>query len=174
MIPLMTVNEAISFLDNASPDKKTSLPEDLYYFISRTTPLVCVDLLIHDTQGRVLLSWRDDDYYGKGWHIPGGIVRFKETFEQRLQKTAEREIGATVNFDSEPVWIEQLIDTDRENLGHIIAFVYKCRLPEEFILNNLGRKYCNAGYLQWHDDLINIQDYYRKFIGGFQKLEKRK
>ena len=25
----------------------------------------------------LLLTWRNDDYAGKGWHIPGGIVRFQ-------------------------------------------------------------------------------------------------
>jgi colanic acid biosynthesis protein WcaH len=164
----MTVYEAISLIDNIIPDKKSGLPEDLYYFISRVTPLVCVDLLIRDMQGRILLSWRDDEYYGNGWHIPGGIVRFKETFEQRIQRTAEREIGVIVNFDPKPIWIENLIDPEQDNLGHIIAFVYRCYVPDSFIPDNSNRKHGDVGYLEWHktitDNLLKIQNYFKGFI----------
>jgi colanic acid biosynthesis protein WcaH len=166
----MTTTEAIAFLDDTVPQKTSGLPDDLYYFISRTTPLVCVDLLVKDSRGRILLSWRDDHLYGKGWHIPGGIVRYKETFAQRIQKTAERELGVMIKFDSSPVWIEQLVDPDRDNLGHIIAFVYKCFVPEDFIPNNLNLKYGDSGYLEWHrglpKNLLKIQGYYKEFINS--------
>ena len=52
------------------------------------TPLVNVDLLIKDS-GRTLLTWRDDEFYGPGWHIPGGILGFKERALDRLAKVAE-------------------------------------------------------------------------------------
>ena len=76
------------------------LPDEVFYYISRTTPLVNVDLLIKDENGRTLLSWRNDRYAGKGWHVPGGIVRFKETLETRVQKVAEIEVGVNISFES--------------------------------------------------------------------------
>lgn len=42
--------------------------------------MVNVDLLIKNvSSNETLLTWREDEYYGPGWHVPGGIVRFKET-----------------------------------------------------------------------------------------------
>jgi colanic acid biosynthesis protein WcaH len=160
--------EAIQFLDNNISNKTHDLPDEIFYFISRTTPLVNVDLLIRNRAGKFLLSWRDDEYAGRGWHIPGGIVRFKETLEQRIQKTAEQEIGITVQFYPIPLTIEQLIVPNMENRAHHISFLYKCTVPDTFVLSNSSKNKCDPGYLEWHDtcpiNLIKIQECYRKYV----------
>jgi colanic acid biosynthesis protein WcaH len=164
----MTMREAIGFLEGKIPDKKSGLPDDIFYFISRTTPLTNVDLLVKDKNGRVLLAWRDDEYYGQGWHIPGSIVRFKETLEQRIQRCAECELGVNVSYDPEPLAIEQNITPEWENRAHFISFLYNCSVPEGFVPDNSSRKEYNAGYLQWHekcpDNFLRVQDCYRKFM----------
>jgi hypothetical protein len=48
------------------------LPEELFLFVSRITPLINVDLLIQDDGRRTLLTWRSDRFFGPGWHVPGG------------------------------------------------------------------------------------------------------
>jgi colanic acid biosynthesis protein WcaH len=88
----MNIAEAIAVLDKHVPNPSTGLPDELFYYISKTTPLVNVDLLIKDEKGRTLLSWRNDQYCGRGWHIPGGIVRLKETLEARVKKVANLSI----------------------------------------------------------------------------------
>jgi colanic acid biosynthesis protein WcaH len=164
----MTIKEAIQFLDNNIPDKTTGLPDEVFNFISRTTPLVNVDLLVKDKKGRVLLSWRDDEYYGQGWHIPGSIVRFKETLEQRIQQCAKRELGIDVSYDPKPLAVEQNIIPEWENRAHFISFLYRCSVPEEFIPDNSFRKKDDAGYLRWHErcpeNFLQVQNCYRKFI----------
>lgn len=75
----MNIIDAIGILDKQAPNPSSGLPDELFFYISRVTPMVNVDLLIKDEDGRTLLSWRNDQYAGKGWHLPGGIVRFKET-----------------------------------------------------------------------------------------------
>ena len=45
-----------------------------------------------------LLAWRDDHLNGKGWHIPGGIIRFKESIKKRINEVAKNEIGTLVDF----------------------------------------------------------------------------
>jgi colanic acid biosynthesis protein WcaH len=164
----MTIHEAVEFLDGNIPDKKTGLPGEIFYFISRTTPLVNVDLLVKDKQGRTLLAWRNDEYYGQGWHIPGSIVRFKETLEQRIQRCAEQELGAAVSYDPKPLAIEQNIMPEWENRAHFISFLYKCSVPEGFVPDNSFRNKDEAGYLQWHqgcpDNFLRVQDCYRKFM----------
>jgi colanic acid biosynthesis protein WcaH len=132
----MNVAEAIACLDANALNKTTGLPDDIFYFISRTTPLVNVDLLIKDKQGRTLLSWRDDEYCGKGWHIPGGIIRYKETLEQRIQNTANKELGVCVEFGKEPLVYCQTILPDQENRGHFISFLFKCFVPDNYHINS--------------------------------------
>ncbi|GHV92558.1 hypothetical protein AGMMS50268_30610 [Spirochaetia bacterium] len=164
----MTIAEAVTFLDNSIPDKTIGLPDDIFYFISRTTPLVNVDLLVKDEKGRVLLSWRDDEYYGKGWHIPGSIVRFKETLEQRILRTMEKELGCIINYNPIPLTVEQFIIPEFDNRGHFISFLYNCPVSDGFIFENPGRKPSDAGYLEWHegcpDNFLHVQDVYKKFF----------
>lgn len=164
----MDLDEAIAALDRAVPDPKRGLPDEVFYFVSRTTPLVNVDLLIQDERGRTLLAWRDDALAGTGWHVPGGIVRFKETFETRLRKVAETEIGAPVAFDPAPIALHQLIQQGREVRGHFISLLFRCSLPATFVPQNAGRGPRDPGYLQWHercpDDLLRCQEIYRRHI----------
>jgi len=98
----MNVHEAIEVLNAHISNPSMGLPEDIFQFFSRNTPMVNVDLLIKDENGRTLLSWRGTQFSGVGWHVPGGIVRYKESLEYRIQKVAEIEIGSAVKFDPVP------------------------------------------------------------------------
>lgn len=164
----MTIKDAILFLDKSIPDSKAGLPEDLFYYVSRITPMVNVDLLIKDENRRTLLAWRDDEYSGKGWHILGGIIRFKETFETRIKKVAETEIGVEVEFDPNPIAMNQLFNKERDIRGHFISILYKCSLPSTFIPENKGLKETDPGFLKWHetcpDNLLRFHEIYKKYL----------
>lgn len=142
----------------------------MFHYVSRTTPLVNVDLLIKDEKGRTLLTWRSDKYCGKGWHIPGGIIRFKETFETRLRKVAETEVGAEVLFDPVPLAVRQCVNRDRAVRGHFISLLYRCGLPSSFVPANGDRSPATPGFIKWHDscpaDLLEVQEMYREYING--------
>ena len=81
-----------SFVENPSE----GLPEEVFQFISCITPLVNVDLLITDPKAGVLLTWRPTGNYPAGWHLPGGIIRLRETFEERIRKVALNELSVDV------------------------------------------------------------------------------
>jgi len=161
--------QAICTLRSAAGDPPGDLPEDLFLFVSSITPLVNVDLLIQDSQGRTLLTWRDDRFYGAGWHIPGGIIRYKETLEDRLRETARRELASEIEFDPSPLAIEQNIHPLHRERGHFIALLYRCRLltpPPEAL--RFSPALPRAGHWAWHkgcpDDLIPFQNAYRRFL----------
>ncbi|MGD0281076.1 MAG: NUDIX domain-containing protein [Dissulfurispiraceae bacterium] len=164
----MTISDAIAVLDGQVPNPAMGLPDEVFYYISRTTPLVNVDLLIKDEKGRTLLSWRNDQYAGKGWHVPGGIIRWRETFETRIRKVAEIEIGADIDFDVTPIAINQCIHYERDVRSHFISILYKCFLPGTFVPVNKGLSPEDAGYLQWHeacpDNLLKFHEMYKKYI----------
>jgi len=166
----LDTDAAIATLLEAVPEPTQGLPENVFYYISRTTPLVNVDLLIKDETGRTLLSWRNDPHAGTGWHIPGGIVRFKESFETRVKKVAELEIGTEIQFDPAPIAIHQIILPERDIRAHFISLLFRCFLPGTFIPKNECLNRGDAGYLAWHahcpQDLISVQDIYRKHIEG--------
>ncbi|MBN1824451.1 MAG: NUDIX hydrolase [Endomicrobiales bacterium] len=162
--------KAIKILEKFVPDPSAGLPEDLFYYVSSVTPLVNVDLLIKDEKGRTLLAWRDDKWCGRGWHVPGGIIRFKESFESRIRKVARNEIGVNVKYDKMPAAINQIVLPRRDIRGHFISVLYKCSLSGKFKPKNKALGERNRGFLKWHDkcpeDLLKHHVIYRKLINS--------
>lgn len=144
------------------------LPDPLFYFISRHTPLVNVDLLIKNNSGSTLLSWRDDEHCGHGWHIPGGIIRFQETLESRIKAVAHLEIGCDVTFQPKPLDINQVIIPHKKNRSHFISLLYECKLLEDINLENQKSSIGMPGYLKWHStvphDLLSYHHIYQKYL----------
>jgi len=163
----MTLTQAIEIIDQHAATPKRGLPQEVFYLMSRLTPLVNVDLLIKDQNNRVLLAWRQDQFAGAGWHIPGGIVRYKETLEQRIQQVALTEIGQKVDYNLAPITINE-IHRSHATRGHFISFLYNCSIEESFIPTNEGLKETDPGYLAWHDvcpkQLIDVHELYRPYI----------
>ena len=154
------VSDAIQALqktiDEENIDPANGLPLDLFEFSTTLLPFVNVDLLIQNSLGQILLSWRSDIHYGTGWQIPGGIIRMMESIDERIQKTAIKEIGSSVIYDAEPITIyENIICQRREGLcnqlerAHNIALLYGCRVPEGYEIDNKGRSETNEGFLRW-------------------------
>lgn len=144
------------------------LPDDVFSFIASSTPMVNVDLLIIDNAKRILLAWRRDAQH-VGWHIPGGIIRFKETFSDRIHKTALHELGSDVTFDPHPLKISEII-MPYQRRGHFISFLYRCFLPENYQLPDYGDHKQDNGCLRWHSvlpPLVEGQKCYESFVADF-------
>ena len=113
--------------------------------------------------------------HGKGWHVPGGIIRYKERFEERINRVAQKEIGAALRYDSVPIAINQIItdnnsreSEDHVTRGHFISFLFNCRLDSGFVPKNTGLKETDNGFLKWHlscpTNLIKAHEIYRNLI----------
>ncbi|HEV2202238.1 MAG TPA: NUDIX domain-containing protein [Bryobacteraceae bacterium] len=162
------MNADLAQLESALPDPRLGLPEDVFLFVSRITPLINVDLLIQDDAGRTLLTWRDDEFFGAGWHVPGGIIRHGELAADRVRACAVEELGAEVSFEPAPIFVSETIREERTR-GHFVSLLYRCRLlgpPAE----RLRAKAAQAGVGQWcwHSgrpaDLLAVQSQYARFF----------
>ena len=109
-------------------DSKKGLPDEVFYFISKLTPLVNVDLLFKNEVGETLLTWRHDKFYGPAWHIPGGIIRFREKFGTRIQKVAINELGADIVHEEHPIAMRQCFGKGSDVRGHFISLLFLCKL----------------------------------------------
>lgn len=152
-------------------DARAGLPQEVFLFISGLTPMVNVDLLVKDEAGRTLLTWRADSFYGPGWHVPGGVIRFKEYASTRVKEVARAELGATVEVDQHPLLVREVMATTRDVRGHFISLIYGCRLlsppnPANESLNGTPAH----GQWKWHagcpDNLIRQHEMYRGLIDG--------
>jgi len=164
----MNIDEAIELLKKEIENPNVGLPEKIFEFASSILPIVSTELLIKDENNRTLLTWRVNKCSGNGWHIPGGLLRFKETLKQRIEKTSWGEVGALVTYDPTPIRIEQVIDKNQDTRGHAICFLYKCFLPSDFIPYNGVKKEHDEGYVKWFDkcpeDLLSWHEIYRRYI----------
>ena len=145
------------------------LPHEVFKLVSQLTPMVNVDLLVRNELGQTLLTWRADEYYGPGWHIPGGIVRFKESFAERIAEVAAAELGCSVDFEPQPLAINEVTNQQRDVRGHFISLLYACRplnAPAEALKFSGGMP--KNGQWRWHDrcpdDLIRVHEMYREQI----------
>ena len=160
-------SQAMQTLESAIGDPRQGLPEDVFLFLSRITPLVNVDLLIQDEAGRTLLTWRDDEFFGQGWHIPGGVIRYKQTAAECIADCARRELGAEVSFDLAPALVQETISAQRTR-GHFISLLYRCRLestPDERLR---AADVPVRGAWRWHreppPDLLKVHAPYARFF----------
>lgn len=163
------ITELIDELRQHIPSAKEGLPLEVFYFVSQMTPMINVDLLVKNKQGQTLLTWRDDRFYGPAWHIPGGVIRFKELIEDRIHKVAEAELGCRVRFSPEPINVRGLINQERDVRGHFISLLFLCEAISE---PDPRKKHAGAGpgpgQWAWHDgspvNLLRVHEPFRKFI----------
>lgn len=164
---ISALTDAIQVIESHIENARLGLPQAVFELLSRLTPMVNVDLLIKDHNNRTLLAWRDDEYAGQGWHIPGGIIRYKEIAAERIQQVALSEIGQEVAFNETPLAMNQVI-CKHVTRGHFISFLYACSIKKDFIPNNDALRPVDPGFLQWHeqcpDNLVEVHEMYRQFI----------
>ena len=161
------INELRLEIKKENIDPAEGLGDELFLAVASLTPIVNVDILIVK-EGNILLSWRDDEQCGAGWHLPGGCVRLKETLEQRLHVCARSELGTDVLCDMKPVLITENIEPKRDRgRTHFISFLYRCVLVNEFQLRLLDNQEIK-GHLGWFNHIpehfLPVQDFYRETI----------
>jgi len=69
-----------------------TLPENIFLIATYFFPQVNVEVICMLPSGHYFLTWRDDDFGNKGWHIPGGIIRPNETLMSRVLKVVRSEL----------------------------------------------------------------------------------
>lgn len=117
----------------STPDPRDGLSDPVFNFVLKVTPMINVDLLVRDDAGRTLLAWREEAY-GTGWHIPGGIIRYREPMKNRITAVARLELGAMVEAEQDPCAVTEFCHTRR---GHFISLMYRCSLTSELMIPSL-------------------------------------
>jgi ADP-ribose pyrophosphatase YjhB (NUDIX family) len=166
----MELTEHIEAIDRAVADARRGLPRPVFDLVSRLTPLVNVDVLVRNDKGETLLTWRSDEFY-RGWHIPGGVIRFKEQMADRIAEVARIELGAAVAIVGQaPVAVTPIMHPVRLTRGHFISFLFECALtsPLDESRRHAGGELM-GGQWAWHSScpstIIPQHEIYRRFIG---------
>ena len=72
------------------------LPVELYREVVDAMPILCVDLVLRDPNGKYLLVKRKNEPAKDRWWIPGGRLLKGETLEQGAVRQARKELGLEI------------------------------------------------------------------------------
>ena len=136
----------IKILESEINNATIKLPEHIFLFISKITPLVNTDLMIKDETGRILLSWRQDKYTEVGWHFPGRILRFKNSLRQCIYDLIDEEIKRKVVLNEVPIEYNEIIEDHpkiRDIRSHFISFLFRKKITPPAVSTQ------GAGPLRW-------------------------
>ena len=162
------LNDKIKDLENYIINPRKGLPESIFLFLTRISPMINVDLLVKNNRGQTLLTWRKKgEKYPAGWHVPGGIIRFKEKASERVKKVAKLELGSEVLFDENPIFIKEIF-LNQKNRSHFISLLYLCKLKNKIKIN--FKNGINNEKMQWFSkcpkNIIKPHVIYKRFINN--------
>jgi colanic acid biosynthesis protein WcaH len=78
------------------PDK---IPADIFMQIVRNTPLISIDLLLHNENNEILLGWRNNQPAKNHWFVPGGRIYKNETIKDAFSRIMTAETGLTMEME---------------------------------------------------------------------------
>jgi len=96
-------------------------PKAIFDSLVKHVTFVACECAVIDSHGALLLTWRDDQFW-KGWHIPGGLLRYKESFLTRIRATLKRETGLTVIRAK----LLDVYNYQNDPRGHSISMLFLC------------------------------------------------
>lgn len=120
----------------------TYLSDEDYDFIYSRVPRVCVDLLIKNSKGEVLLTERDIEPYKDHWHFPGGRIKFRETAEMTIKRILKGELGQEIDVTPRIVGFCQFLEEIQKGQErHSVSIVHEITLPDsiEIKLDNQAK-----------------------------------
>ena len=69
------------------------LEKSVFTTVINSTPLVSIDLLIENTDGKILLGYRNNRPAKGYWFVPGGRIQKGESMDDAFQRLTQSEIG---------------------------------------------------------------------------------
>ena len=145
------------------------LGEDLFNAIIAIVPQTTVEAVIVDNidhPTKVLVMPRDDRNYPKSCHLPGGFIRYGETFLQRLRHLVRAELKVGIkNFKDTNIKYNCL---EKKNKRHIIGFYFLVQLTDHSKVAHKWIDYIPKNLIRQHKDFL--KDYFhweiRKSLWG--------
>jgi len=113
--------------------RKSQMDTNEFLRAVQTMPLVSVDLIIRDGEGKVLLGKRQNAPAKGFWFVPGGRIRKGERISAALTRVALAELGTVLeDLRLHGVYDHLYEDNFAEIAGiatQYVAVAFHCRLP---------------------------------------------
>ena len=137
---------------------------DEYEKIRRVVPIVCVDLVVLDPIGNVLLIFRRDPPAESEWWLPGGRVLHGETRLEAVHRLLSREVGLVAMEVKECRTREVILPLPDGCSSHAVSTVFLAVVAscERLILESSIEKHCLGKLEQL--SLLELRPYVRDSI----------
>lgn len=101
--------------------KKVKLPAPYPVFVAlcKSVPMIAVNLAVMPDNRRLLLTYREDEFY-KGWHIPGSILRYRESLADVFKRIGRQELKMKIKSIR---FVNYFIEHSRRGHELILLFV---------------------------------------------------
>lgn len=157
---------------------KLALPD--FKQIIKNTPLVSIDLVIEDPDGRILLGWRSNAPAKGYWFVPGGRIVKDEHFGDAFQRIAKTELGLKLSFeDANFLGVFEHIYPNDNFAGeagygtHYIVLAYRIKLNEA--LESLPDEQHEDYWWASMDELLedpNVHENTKNYFNGFESFSE--
>lgn len=75
------------------------ISEEKFKVVLDNTPLVSIDLLVEDEQGRFLLGYRKNRPAQHYWFVPGGRIQKNESLASAFKRLTTQELGTEFSIE---------------------------------------------------------------------------
>ena len=134
MSRIQAYNSFLSFVTKKKLHPK--LPNWLFMFGTYFFPQINIEVICTQPDGSYYLTWRDDQFNNKGWHIPGGIIRPNESLLDRVKLTIFDELPFLLLEDAsfELVGFSEVFSSPPSIRSHFFSLIYVCSLSDYFLV----------------------------------------
>ena len=75
------------------------ISEEKFRVVLDSTPLVSIDLLVENEQGRFLLGYRKNRPAQHYWFVPGGRIQKNESLDSAFKRLTKQELGTEFSIE---------------------------------------------------------------------------
>lgn len=132
----MPINRLMASSPAADRSGSPPLPREQFLEVVARAPLVSIDLIVRDGDGRVLLGLRRNAPARGWWFVPGGAIRKNESLDIAFRRISRNELGRELRRgDSALLGIYEHFYAenadDRPGFGtHYVVLAHSLRLEE--------------------------------------------
>lgn len=112
------------------------IDKETFLKIVDSTPLVSIDLILEDQQGRILLGMRNNSPAKNYWFVPGGIIRKNERLSEAFKRVSSVELGFELSISDATLYgvFEHLYEDNffgAQGINtHYVVLAYKVKAKE--------------------------------------------
>jgi 8-oxo-dGTP diphosphatase len=132
------------------------------------TPLLAIDCVIRDDEGRIVLIRRKNAPFKGGYALPGGFVDIGETVEAACRREVLEETGLAIG---ELHLIGVYSDPRRDPRGHTVSVAYVTRVPGAMQPRTGSDAAAATWVLDWRS--VDLAFDHAKIIADAEQIELR-